>query len=268
MINSKMLYKGIAFVAVIFLITFVSKLPASLIQKPLSQAQGIKVSTLKGTIWNGYAEQFNIAAKGGHINIGKLSWQLKAHCLIFLKACAKIQLVPNAQSNGEIYVDANIEAGMDKSISIQALQSNMDAGWLMEMAGAPISATGKIDFTSDKVLLTPENKLPMIEGILRWNQAAIDYPEEYALGNYIVTLNTQDDNDNRTITGVLSDENGLISSSGNIDVNQQEQVNININLSPNDRTPESLSSILSLIGKPNRQGAYTIRQRTTLSRIL
>ena len=265
--SKKNIYRAIAFVIVIYALSFFTRLPASLLQPLLTQQSEIKAEQITGTVWRGSINKFSIKYQDGYINIGQLDWRLKPLCFLTIRVCADLQLQPNAASNGDIHLLTKAQTGLNKKLTLQNTDLDLDASWVLEMAGAPISATGRINFVSEQLVLDQQQTLPMLDGILSWQQAGIDYPEEYELGNYIATISNTDDQQEPGIQAAISDENGLINTTGQIDIAANQQVNIDLKVAPNDSTPESLSSLLGFLGKPDREGRYKIRHKTSLKAI-
>jgi len=248
--------------------SIILKLPASLIKKHIEPIQEVKLDDYSGSIWNGSAQKLSVKVKTGYIDIGQLSWSLKLSCIFTLKACADITISPTPSSNGDIQMTSTVMVNKNKLVTLKNTDADIDAKWVLEMAGAPISATGVLKLLSDSIVLDQSQALPSITGNLSWQNAAIDYPEEYELGAFSIELETEGTDQQRLINGVLSDQNGLIETNGTLLLNAQKLLKTDLRLSPNERTPESISDLMMFIGQPDKNGNYRIRQQTSLRTIL
>lgn len=251
----------------IYLAIVITRLPAKIITPFIPENSPIQLSKLSGSIWNGSAANLELAIQREKINLGKLLWQIKPFCFIKLHACIEIIIEPNGSSSGNISVTTLAEAALNQTLRLEKTNINIDANWLIQRFRLPISAIGIAELQAEYIEVKPDQRLPNISGTIRWADAGIDFPQEFDLGEYQLALASLQENEQNFIRAELSDIDGIVSTTGNIDIFENQRVQIDVNLRPTDQTPQDITAFLNFVGKKDRNGNFAIKQNTTINSI-
>lgn len=255
-----------AFIA-IYLSTVIAQLPAQLLNQFLPANSPIKYISLSGTIWNGAALNASANLARRNITIGDIEWRLHAHCLLLLRACIDFNIQPKEDTTANIRLTTRTTTQLNQSVRLENTTASANAAWLVQMAGLPISAVGTVALSADYVEINPTEPLPSIAGELRVLNAGVDFPEAYQLGDYQLALITLQEQDQKTLRGVLSDSSNILNTSGNIDIKQNGQVLVDLKVAPTPQAPTAIKNFLSFVSKADSNGVFSIRQNTTINSI-
>lgn len=251
----------------IYLTIIITRLPAKIIAPFIPENSPIQLSNLSGSIWNGSVATLELAMQREKLNLGKLHWRIKPLCFIKLRACVDINIEPNASSRSNINLTTSAEATLNQTLRLEKTNLNMDANWILQRLRLPISAIGVAELQADYIEVKPDQRLPDISGTIRWADAGIDFPQEFDLGEYQLALASLQENEQNFIRAELSDIDGIVSTTGNIDIFENQRVQIDVNLRPTAQTPQDITAFLNFVGRKDRNGNFAIKQNTTINSI-
>lgn len=256
----------IGFIA-IYLATVIAQLPAQILTQFLPANSPIQYSHLSGTVWQGKAVNATAKLQGRNINIGDIDWRIQPRCLFLLRACVALVIEPKETTAANIRLTTQAIAKLDQSLRLETTDASVNAAWLVQMAGLPISAVGSVVLNADYIEINPEAPLPSMAGELRVLNAGVDFPEAYALGDYQLALQTIEAQDGKTLRANVSDNSNIVDTSGNIEIKQNGQVLIDVKVAPTPQAPPAIKNFLGFVSQADSNGVFTIRQNTTINSI-
>ena len=149
----------------VLLVVFVSLAPASLLKGPLSQAPGLRVSGLSGTLWSGSGY---VTVQGQEL--GRLNWSFDPAQLLSARAALRYMLMGPA-------IEVRGIAG--RSISTWQLSADGQVGAeLVNQALAPYEIRMTGDLTLDGVEVALAGRVPEeLRGQVLWPGGPVSYPD-------------------------------------------------------------------------------------------
>ncbi|MGA8707924.1 MAG: type II secretion system protein N [Steroidobacteraceae bacterium] len=231
---------AIVLVAIIFLVTVIVRMPASVLA--LLLPQNLACQDPSGTIWQGACGQL----RSGPVSLADLHWTL--HALPLLRGQAQFDLRsddPRGAGRGRITLHANGDADVDSltaAVPLQGASSPLPAGW-----------SGQIELAIAHAQLR-QHQLVAIEGVATAQQLHIDRPA-IDLGSF--ELRFPHSAEGAPSIGSLRDIGGPIALQGDVQL-AHGGYELNASLVPRDPGNTSLAQLLGLLGPPDAQGRHEL----------
>ena len=201
----------------------------------------------QGTIWNGQVDNLSIQ---NHY-LGKASWRVDP-----IKSFKSLALKSNFTVKSED-INANGLAGitLNKNLIVDNTQFDINAEYINTLQkNAKLSGSFN-GFINNAVL--KQNKVPIINGIINWQNGSLDAPIKLEKGDYravIKPLNTD-------LDIKLSSKEAPIELNGDIKLQNNWMFNTNITAKSNN---QGLMAMMKFAGKPQNDGTILIQQKGDL----
>jgi general secretion pathway protein N len=244
--GKRLIILGVVCYVVFLFITLPASFLTSYILPSMQAAQTIKLQSVGGNIWNGYAAN----ARVGSFNLGKLNWDLSAWSLLVGDIDLNLKF-QNEDTRGT----GDVTLGLGGATQASDVELTFPAEALQPLIyGFPISISGNFRGTI-KELKYVENETLNANGRIVWQSAALRVPQNIELGDFLVTLSPQNTGTKIKIT----DENqGPVKAEINIKVDGKGKYNLNGWLQARDQSQQHITEALRLIGKSDSTGRYWI----------
>lgn len=201
----------------------------------------------KGTIWNG--EVNNLSVQNHYL--GKASWRVDP-----IKSLKSLSFKTNFTLKSDD-INANGLAGItyNKNLVINNTQFDINAEYLNTLqTNAKLS--GSFNGYLNNALLK-QNEIPMIDGIVNWQNGSLDAPIKLDKGDYRAIIKPIDED----LDIKLSSKEAPIELNG--DIKLQKDWMFNTNLITKSSNP-GLMAMMKFAGKPQSDGTILIQQKGDL----
>ncbi len=201
----------------------------------------------KGTIWNGQVNDLSIQKH----YLGQASWRINP-----LKSLKSLSLKSNFTIKSDD-INANGLAGItiNKDLIVDDTRFDINAEYLNSLqSNAKLS--GSFNGFINNALLE-QNKVPIIDGIVNWQNGSLDAPIKLEKGDYRAVIKPVDKN----LDIKLSSVEAPIELNGNIKL-QNDWV-FDTNLTTKSNNP-GLMAMMKFAGKPQTDGTILIQQKGDL----
>ena len=233
-----------------FVVTLIVRFPADVVLANVNTAP-VVVSNPGGTVWRGEAYSIGVGVN----RIDDVTWRLNPLTLFAGKVGANVDFkvlggdgvadVARAL-NGDVFV-----SDADVKVSAAAL-STLIPNQLVELGG-------QFHLQLEDSHFTPQHP-QSLKGVLTWQSAALRSPVQAALGAVTVTFVP-----NATgHTAQLKNEGGVLSISGQVDVDTQGGYRADIRLQPRPNAPADIDGTLGLLARKGSDGSYRLRHNGRL----
>lgn len=206
-----------------------------------AQPQPVYLSGVQGTIWSGQAK----TAVTPQLQLRDVEWVFRPSSLFSLALGFHI----TGQSNsGTIKTDVDFNNGQATFSELRTLLplDDINAPELLFVKGM---LNGELNLNLDKLALTQQRPSHITGRTALVNLRTAEGDE---LGNAQIDWVTNDD---QSILGQVSDDNGAIKLSGQILLQPDNRYNININLRPTPQTPNTIANMLNFLPR-QADGSY------------
>ncbi len=201
----------------------------------------------QGTIWNGQVNDLSIQKH----YLGQASWRINP-----LKSLKSLSLKSNFSIKSDD-INANGLAGItiNKDLIVDDTRFDINAEYLNSLqSNAKLS--GSFNGFINNALLE-QNKVPIIDGIVNWQNGSLDAPIKLEKGDYRAVIKPVDKN----LDIKLSSVEAPIELNGNIKL-QNDWV-FDTNLTTKSNNP-GLMAMMKFAGKPQTDGTILIQQKGDL----
>lgn len=201
----------------------------------------------QGTIWNGQVDHLSIQNN----YIGKTSWKIDP-----IKSVKTLSLKSKFTIKSDD-INANGLAGItiNKNLIINNTQFDINAEYFNALQNNAKLSGSFNGFVNNALL--EQNKVPIIDGIVNWQNASLDAPIKLAKGDYRAVIKSADKN----LDIKLSSVEAPIELNGNIKL--QNDWMFNTNLITKSANP-GLMAMMKFAGKPQTDGTILIQQKGDL----
>lgn len=234
----------------VYLLTLIATFPAALAYRiagpRLMPSSPLHLYDISGSIWSG---RIGTVVYDDHA-LGSLSWHLKPLPLLLGHLALSYEL---DASDGTIAGAAVISRS---GVEVRNLSGRLPVANLMAFNTAlPFGAGGAVAFNIAQARL-PARGAPSATGTLVWNRATLLANQPIPLGDLKLALRPQPKGG---IDGTVSDAGGPLQINGTatLDANRSYHLDLQLRARPGAGPP--LSNALSMLGRPDPRGTYTLR---------
>lgn len=217
-------------------------------------AQTIKLSQLRGTVWQGEAQEAVIS----RVNLGKISWGLNSFGLLAGNVDLDVRILgENTQGNG------NVAIGFGGKLALQDVDARLAAEQLNGLFnGMPVSIRGNV-LGKINDLEIKKGEVFRAKGRVVWQQAALQTPYAVELGDVLIEMEPQNKNTRFTITD--QNETGQLKVNLKLEVQNSGKYRWEGTLSPRNSDQTKLGEFLRFLGRPDSAGNYWISRSGQLA---
>lgn len=248
MTRRRLLFLGVA--ALLF--GLVANLPAVWLARQVQdRVPALRLAGVTGTALGGHVQY---AVVDGAVLEG-LDWRLRPWSLLAGRLAADLDL---ATDNGRIR--ATVSHGLVGGVSrVTDAGGAASLAWFGRLAGYPqLPISGDVRADVDEAVVGDDLRVTRAAGRLHLANARWQLAEPpIALGGFGGTLTTEDD----TLTLEIAESDGPLAVNGAAQLVGGSQYRLDLRLRPRAGADERLKSILGVLGRPDAEGAYRIRER-------
>jgi len=159
-------WRWILALVVLTLIFVVMRIPASWGAYLMTQGNGLGMSGLSGSLWQGRAGMTSVEIDGQHYSLGVLQWRLSPWSLLILRPCADLQ----ARLEGQ-----NLEGRVCASLSgaVRVTDTQLEAPAQLIQAGIAVPIDGRLS-ANIKTLAMKNQQLSELDANVSWTRARIN----------------------------------------------------------------------------------------------
>ncbi len=256
--------KRLLFFAVFALLAYLAQLaaktPAAFVVQRFGENWPVKMTGVTGSVWQGRAEQMVVAK----LTIEPVSWRVEPLALLGGGVAANIDLAGNDLS-GRL----NASTDLKQRIKIRDSRLLMPARQL-DIEQLPVDLGGNLFIRIEQLAFDleprwpadPQASLPIVEAQVSWQGAAVTSPVPLELGEFLLQMGNQD----QTIRASLTSASGPLDTQGNLEIRADGHYQWVIRLYPRGEANGEIRDLLSLLGRPDRSGAVTLRNEGDVKR--
>lgn len=234
-----------------YIVFALATVPASVALSVVKLPKGTQLAGVGGTVWEGYASQFQ------HKNqvVNSVSWNLSPFALLAGRVSADVQF-GNARQRETISGKGHVSASFSgDGIIAENFTLRVPSALAIKQFSLPV----KLE-TQGRFLLslgTFEQATPycqILNGKVTWQNAGVAYlGQSVNLGELAGTLGC----DNGAITLAIKDVNPL-GLQADIKVAEGNKVSAKGFVKPDGTMPRSVHQVVQMFGQPDREGRYII----------
>lgn len=223
---------------------------AWLAQQVHTRAPSVKMAGVTGTALAGRAQYLVV---DGTVLRG-VEWRLRPAALLSARAAADLSVTTDTGR-----LDASVSRGLDGTSRITGAEGSASLGWFGRLVGyAQLPITGDVRAALDEAVIGDDLRVTRIGGRVqlantRWQLAKPPIP----LGSFGGSLTTDED----TLTLLVEDSDGPLDVDGAAHLIGGNQYRLDMRLRPRAGADDRLKSMLDVLGRPDAQGAYRVRER-------
>ena len=236
---------------IIYSIALVSSIPAHLAWHwfPSKNVAAIHIQGIEGSIWQGKASKLIVSG----VDLGKVNWYIHVWQFILGKLALSTH-INNATSN----VLADLSISPSYEISLQNLSGIIQTPLLNQFT-TPVSLQGSLELNISDVKFV-NGQVLNITGQINWHDAIMDMIQSVELGEISITAV---ENNNGTVLNIKNSATPL-AIDGTITVSGNGQYKTNLAIFNRDASRADITSMLSMVGKPDATGRVYLKQQGKL----
>ena len=249
--------KKFIFLGVVSLIVaLIIKLPPSILAQQVNQRSSLLLQGTQGKLWKGEIAQVSYQS----IELGKAEWSIDPLSLIKGKVGGDFKL-----TSTEIKAKGNFELSSDQKITLKQVRFSIESSFLnphLQRYGTQLIGAflGDIDYA---IIQAKKKSPPILSGQVNWSKGGVNYTLlKIPYGNYQAII--KPNSNNGLLVTIESHEAALIAD-GNIKLDEHWKYSVDIKLATGERGQSLNQPLKMMIGQPNAQGDYIIRQTGSLS---
>lgn len=192
-----------------FILTALWLTPAAFVAPYIERAApNVRINHASGTIWNGQAS----SVQANNFDFGSVDWKLRP-----FKSLFSLSLVADLDIKGnELNASGNAAYGYDKSIRLNALKFDADAGTVRRFL-PQVQLTGKFEGMIDSAAIEPGG-FPTVNGVVNLVQGGVVFPRVEP-GNYRADIQSEDN----SLIAEISSVDSPLSLDGKASINSNWQ---------------------------------------------
>ncbi len=238
-----------AFVLLAYLVFLVASFPADRVYAYMKDSlEKTTLYGITGTVWSGAAK----AAESDGRVFRTVRWGVRPWSVVLGRVDIRWSF-----DNGDAWGSGVAGLALDDTIKLRSLEALLPVSELQSFfPRLPAQLNGTLSIELDSAEYSPQEKrLSEAFGVVTWNNATVTVMEEASLGNFNMTLETNDDG----ITGTLTDEgDGPLSADGLLLLKPDNAYQFNATFAARDPQRRDLVQGLRLLGRPDAQGAVKV----------
>jgi general secretion pathway protein N len=225
--------------------------PARLLGYALPSQQ-VLLQGFSGSFWHGSADSAALAVAGGHLQLGRLQWNLSPVSLLLLSPRVEVETRWGRQS-----LAADIKVSRDGKLRLRDCTATLPASLVRQWL--PVQLRGSLNFLTEDLSFSGQYPHEG-SGRLVWQDAHwIGNTTSQDLGDYVLEFDVKDAGQ---VEGRVSTLSGPIMVQGTVKLAQQ-QYSLDLMLSSESGIPPELGNALQLVAEPTDSG-YRVKLDGTL----
>ncbi len=247
--------KTIILLAVVtFCVSLLAQLPAKVVidtflsPEQLKQ-QGIEISGIEGTIWNGKANNIILHNQP----LGTVNWQFLPYKIFTGELGVEV-----AFENSEGYIHSKISVDSGQNITLEDTTGKIAASYIaMRATNFPVTAGGDVLVDLSKVTII-KNKPANIKGRIIWSKASLSMIEFVRLGQIHVQI-TSDEGE--PVTATIRDGGEVLELDSLLTLDQQGSYQLTGHIKARSNSDRALTNSLNMLGRKDANGAVILDYR-------
>ena len=237
----------------IFLLTTI---PAAPVINLFKNSLPVTISNVSGTLWNGQAGTVHTQQ---NLTLKNIEWSFLPWRLLLINVAFDV----NAEYNSKP-LSSRLSTGISRNLYVDNLNMKLDAADIAAMVSLPIGElSGEFHLRINNAVLA-QGAVPVIDGTLNWNQAAVTIAETADLGNVSVLINEKDDS---PLAASISNKGGHLSLDGKLTTTLQGDYSLQLTMKPNASASNNLVSSLSMFANKQGNGNFIVNNKGNLKQL-
>ena len=239
-----------------YLIFIITGIPASLVINTFGEQLPVQLSNISGTLWNGQAGKID-NRKG--LALAEARWSIAPLHLLL----GRLTFDVNAEFKNAP-VSPRISANVLGKYTVQNLELTLDAPDMASMIALPVGElSGNFNIQVNRAHWS-KGSVPVINGVIKWNGAAITVTETADLGNVSLILSEAD---GIPFAARINNSGGDLSLQGQLSTTEKGDYSLELTMKPNASASNNLVNSMSMFAKKQANGSYLFNNNGNLQQL-
>jgi general secretion pathway protein N len=238
-----------------YILFLIVSVPAYLIEQPINNNTPVRIQAVSGSIWNGKARSISI----NNIVLENTRWDMNLWKIITGRISADIETELNQQT-----ITAEVGSSFLGHVYVNDLDAMLPASEVTQYANIPLTQLdGTFRLAIEHADWNP-GEIPMADGVIEWNQAAVTVADTAALGNVKIILSETDDK----LNAAVSNKGGDISITGTAQLTAEADYRVDLTLTPDRRAKPNIRQSLGMFANRGPGGSYLLSKSGSLKQFM
>ena len=215
----------------------------------------VTITNISGTLWSGKAS-IVITNK---LILNNAQWSFLPSRLLL----AKVALDVDADLNNNP-LRTRISAGMNGNLTIDDLATKLNAVDIASILVLPLGELSGEFLLKIKQATFQPGSVPIVDGTVSWNGAAVTIAETASLGNVSILVN---ESDGSPLTAYITNKGGQLALSGNLTTDETGLYTLRLSMKPNATASDNLVNSLGMFAKKQRNGEFLLVNNGNLQQL-
>ena len=239
-----------------YLIFVITSIPASLVINVFGEQLPVQVSNISGTLWNGQAGK--IGNRKG-LTLTQAHWSVVPWHLLL----GKLSYDVNAKYNNAA-VSPRLSASLLGKLTVQDLKLTLEAPDMASMIALPVGElSGNFNIHVNQARWS-KGTVPAINGVIKWDEAAITITETADLGNVSLILSEAEQ---MPFQARISNNGGDLSLQGQLSTTKNGTYTLELTMKPTASASNNLVNSMSMFSKKQANGSYLFNNTGNLQQL-
>lgn len=239
-----------------YLVFLIFTIPATLVIGPLKESLPVKVGSIDGTLWNGYAS--TLQTNSG-MRFDNIRWSFLPSRLLFGRAALDVTAT---------FLDNQISSEISTSItgrlSVKNLNLDLPADEIAYMISLPLGElSGDFNIMINSISWA-QGSVPEINGKINWNRAALTVAETVDLGKVSILLTEKDES---PVTLVISNRDGDLSIDGNMTTTASGDYELLLTMKPLPGASTNIVNSIAMFAQRQSNGSFKFSNKGNLQQL-
>ena len=230
--------------------------PAKPVTDLISANSPASIQGVSGTLWNGSAYLISI----NNMQFKKTQWSFNPWQLF----TGKIAVDINSR-----FLKNDISAELGSSFTgryfVNNLSATIDAREVARLANLPLAQLDGSIIADIKHAEWKQGKLPLANGVIKWNNASVTVAETASLGNVNIVLS---ESEQPFLKATISNQGGDIKINGNAGLLPEKNYTVDIKLLPTASASNNIKQSLGFFAQRQANGEYLLKKSGSLDQIM
>jgi len=233
-----------------------SNVPASKVISLAEQqtSMPVKFYGVHGSLWNGGAQSLLIS---GQPPVDNLQWSINPLSLLLAKISSELSASIKNQN-----IVGNLSLSALGTLQASDVRARIDSTVMQELLLLPFGELDGVFNIDIRSAILSNDALPVIDASINWKNARLTVVDSVNLGQ--VDLHIQPTNDNK-LSATLNNKQGELLLKGNAEVDADKAYSLDLLLTPQSNTPQSVTQSLGMFSRRQSNGSYQLKRKGNLS---
>ncbi len=242
--------------AIAYLIFIITSIPAALVISAFNEHLPVQINNVSGTFWNGQAGKID-SRKG--IALAEVKWTVLPWRLLI----GSFTIDVYAEHNNTP-INSRVSANALGKYTVQNLELNFGASEIASIIALPFGELlGNFNIHVSHASWS-KSTVPVINGVIKWNDAAIAVDETADLGDVSMILSEADD---MPFAARISNSGGDLSLQGLLSTTEDGTYSLELTMKPTASASNGLVNAMSMFAIKQANGSYIFNNKGNLQQL-